>query len=335
MKGFIYNGPKNIELKEVPLPDCGENDIIVKNLYAGVCGSDITAYKEGGDFMRLYPGSEFGHEMISKVVEIGVNVKDIKVGERVFPYPMYAKDDTKRSGAVGGFSEYVHIPNCKLNHSVYKVDDSIPNNVASMLEPFGVGGQAAILSQPRAGQNAVVFGAGLIGMAAAITLKHLGCDKVMLVNRSSFRLEIAEKMGFYTCSPATQELKDAALEVFGPSYGVIGPTYNADIFIDATGNLDTFDTFQKQAKLNAVYTMVGIPHGMLTVNPQLLMFASQRIQGSGGYTPESIKTAMEIMQSGKFELAQLITQEYPLEKLEEAIVKGATTSESLKVVIKY
>ena len=71
MKGYIYQGAKNIELKEIPLDRCGDKDIIVKNLYSGICGSDISAYKTSGDFMRLYPGMEFGHEMVSEVVEVG------------------------------------------------------------------------------------------------------------------------------------------------------------------------------------------------------------------------------------------------------------------------
>lgn len=335
MKGYIYQGAKNIELKEIPLDRCGDKDIIVKNLYSGICGSDISAYKTSGDFMRLYPGMEFGHEMVSEVVEVGKDVEGISVGDRVFPYPIYAKDDTKRSGSVGGFSEYVHIPNCRLNHSVYKVSDQIPNRVAAMLEPFAVGGQAAILSRPQKGQNAIVYGAGVIGMAAAITLKYLGCDKVMLVNRSTYRLEIAEKLGFAVCSPVRQDLKETAAEVFGIGYGIMGPTFNADIFVDATGSNDAFADFQKYGKLNAVFTIVGNHHAPMTFNPQMLMFASQRIQGSGGYTDQSVRQAMEIMESGQFDLEQLITQEYPLEHLEEAIRKASTSSESLKVVIRF
>lgn len=335
MKGFIYQGAKHIELHELPTPVCGDRDIVVKNLYSGICGSDISAYKTSGDFMRLYPGMEFGHEMVSEVVEVGKDVEGIQIGDRVFPYPLYAKDDTKRSGSVGGFSEYVHIPNCRLNHSVYKVDGRISNPAAAMLEPFAVGGQAAILSRPQKGQNAIVYGAGVIGMAAAITLKYLGCEKVMLVNRSTFRLEIAKKLGFDVCSPVQQDLKQTALDVFGTGYGIMGPTFNADIFVDATGAEDAFVDFQKYGKLNAVYTIVGTHTRPMTFNPQFLMYASQRIQGSGGYTDESVRLAMQIMASGKFPLEMLITQEYPLEQLEEAIIKAGTSSESLKVMIRF
>lgn len=335
MKGYLYQGAGKIELKELELPACGDNDIIIKNLYAGICGSDIAAYKESGDFMRLYPGMEFGHEMIGEVVEMGKNVEGLAIGDRVFPYPLYAKDDTKRSGSVGGFSEYVHIPNCRLNHSVYKISDKISSEIGSMLEPFSVGGQAAILSEPKAGQNAIVFGAGVIGMSAAITLKYLGCDKVMLVNRSTYRLDIAEKMGFYTCSPVQQDLKETAMKAFGTGYGIMGPTFNADIFVDATGSNDAFETFKKCGKLRAVYTIVGTHTKPMEFDPKFFMYGSQRIQGSGGYTDESVRLAMEIMESGKFDLDQLITQKYPHEKLEEAILKAMDSSSSLKVLIQY
>lgn len=335
MKGFIYQGPGSIELKELELPACGADDIIVKNIYAGICGSDLTAWQHGGDAMRIYPGCEFGHEMVSVVTEVGKNVTDIRKGERVYPYPLFCKGDTSRSSTVGGFSEYVHIPNCRLNHSVYKVDDCISDKAAAMLEPFSVGGQAAILSRPVPGQNAVVFGAGVIGMAAAITLKHLGCEKVLLVNRSTYRLDIAKELGFEVLSPVLQDFGETAMAALGTDRGIMGTAVNADIYIDATGSEDALNTFQKYGKLNAVFTIVGLHHKPLTIAPLPLTYSSWRIQGSGGYTPESVQTALEIMRSGSFALEKLVTQEYPHEQLEEALAKAAVSSESLKVLIKY
>ena len=335
MKGYIYNGPKSIERKELPLEPCGEDDIIIKNLYAGICGSDVTAYNVDGRSMRINPGMEFGHDMIGVVAEAGKAVEGIAVGDRVYPYPLFCKGDRTRSSTVGGFSEYVHIPHCRLNHSVYKLDDKISSRVGAMLEPFTVGGQAALLSAPRPGQNAIVFGAGVIGMAAAITLKHLGCDKVMLVNRSAYRLEIAEKLGFPTCSPLRQDLKETAVRELGTGFGVRGPTINADIYVDATGSDDAYEAFKQYGKLNAVLTIVGLHHHPLTIDPLFLTFASQRIQGSGGYTPESVQLAMEIMRSGEFDLDQLITHEYPPEQLEAALQKATLSGESMKVMIKY
>lgn len=335
MKGFIYNGPGNISLQELELPPCGDNDIIIKNLCAGICGTDITAYRLNGEMVRVFCGYEFGHEMVSQVVEVGKNVEGLQVGDRVYPYPLTCKDDRTRSATVGGFSEYIHVPNCKLNYSVFKVADSISNRSAAMIEPFTVGGHAAKLSHPGPGKNAIVFGAGIIGMAAAITLKHMGCEKIMIVNRSTYRLEKAAALGFETCSPAQEDVKTKAMEFFGTTFGVPGQVPDVDIFIDATGAANVIDTFLQCGKLNAILTIVGVHHEPRTINLIPLIFASQTIQGSGGYDFEDVARAFEILSSGKFDTDSLVSHSYPLKQLEEAIQKAAISRESMKVVIEY
>lgn len=335
MKGFIYNAPGDISFQEIPLPACGDNDIIVKNIYSGICGSDVTAYKEGGASMRIYPGSEFGHEMISRVVEVGSQIKDIQVGDRVYPYPIFAKGSSSRSASVGGFSEYVHIPNCKLNHSVFKIDRVISDKAAALMEPFTVAARAAVLSNPKPGQSAIIFGAGIIGVAAAIVLKYLGCEKIMLVNRSTYRLDIVKRFGFYTCSPIKEELSAAATAYFGAASGPAGPAFDADIFIDATGSDDAYNTFEKYGKRNSVFTIVGLHHKPMSINALLLTYGCKRIQGSGGYSPAEVALVQDIMRSGMYDLESLVTQVYPLEQLEEAIKKASVSSESLKVMIQF
>lgn len=94
-------------------------------------------------------GGEFGHETISQVIEVGKNVKDIKVGDIVYPYPREAKDDPRRAGTIGGFSEYILVPNCELNRSVYKLKKGISIREACLIEPFTVGTRAARRSLPK------------------------------------------------------------------------------------------------------------------------------------------------------------------------------------------
>lgn len=102
MRAALYNGQKSIEMTELPTPEAGENDIVVKNIYASICGTDVAVYEHGpGTGHRITVGSEFGHEMVSEVVQVGKNVKNIKVGDRVYPYPRLAKGDPKRAGTTG------------------------------------------------------------------------------------------------------------------------------------------------------------------------------------------------------------------------------------------
>ena len=115
MKQALYMGQKNIKLQEASIPKCGDNDVLLKNIYAGICGTDVAVFNYGPNTgHRVNVGGEFGHEMVSEVVEVGKNITDISVGDRVYPYPLYVKDDTKRAGRVGGFYEYVLSINSKL-----------------------------------------------------------------------------------------------------------------------------------------------------------------------------------------------------------------------------
>ena len=148
------------------MPEVGDNDILVKNLYSSICGTDVAVFFHGPDTgHKVTVGGEFGHETVSQVVRVGRNVSEFSVGERVYPYPLYAKNDTKRAGTIGGFSEYILIPEAKKNHSLYPVDKRISDRLACLIEPFTVGCRAARRGmipngdkKYQTGQSAVVFG---------------------------------------------------------------------------------------------------------------------------------------------------------------------------------
>ena len=139
MKAGIYLGKEQIELRELPIPEVGDEDVLVENIYSSICGTDVSVYFHGpGTGHKVTVGGEFGHETVSRIVKVGKNVTDFTVGERVYPYPRFATGDTKRAGTIGGFSEYILIPNAKRNHSLYSVDERISDRLASLIEPFTV-----------------------------------------------------------------------------------------------------------------------------------------------------------------------------------------------------
>lgn len=336
MKAAIYNGKRNIILKELPQPKAGINDIVVKNLYASICGTDVAVYQHGpGTGHKITVGGEFGHEVVSEVIEVGKNVKDIKVGDRVYPYPRLAKGDTKRAGTIGGFSEYILIPNAKLNEQVYKVDAKISDKEASLIEPFTVGCRAARRAFPKNGEKAIVFGAGTIGIAAAIALKYFGCEKVMICDHSDFRLEKAKKLGFEICNNGKENLAKKAIQYFGEALSIKGVTADVDIYIDAAGAECILGTYQEMGKIESRMVIVAVLAGMRPVNILDMTFSQHSIIGSGGYMPEDVKDVMKIMESRKWDIETIITHKFPLEKLSEAIEKAADVDNSLNVVIEY
>lgn len=336
MKSAIYLGKRAIEITEVSLPDVGANDVLIQNLYSSICGTDVAVFSHGpGAGHKIDIGGEFGHETISRIVTIGSNISEFEVGQRVYPYPRFAKDDTKRAGTIGGFSEYILIPNAKLNHSLYFVPDSITDKTACLIEPFTVGTRAARRSQPSVGEAAVVFGCGTIGLAAAIALKWFGLKKVMLCDISDFRLSKAEALGFDVCNTDSEDFIEKCKYLYGSAPSLGGETADIDIFLDAAGAESILEAFMKQGKISSRFISVAVNNTIRQLDLLHMTYAQKSIIGSGGYMPEDVRDVLSIMESGMFDIESIITQEFPLSALSEAIQTASDAQHSFNVVINF
>lgn len=336
MKSAIYLGKRAIEITDVPLPDVGANDVLVQNLYSSICGTDVAVFSHGpGTGHKINIGGEFGHETISRIVTVGSNISEFKVGQRVYPYPRFAKNDTKRAGTIGGFSEYILIPNAKLNHSLYFVPDSIPDKTACLIEPFTVGTRAARRSQPSEGEAAVIFGCGTIGLAAAIALKWFSLKKVMLCDISDFRLSKAEALGFDVCNTNSEDFIGKCKSLYGSAPSLSGETADIDIFLDAAGAESILESFMKRGKIGSRFVSVAVNNAVRQLDLLHMTYAQKSIIGSGGYMPEDVRDVLSIMDSGMFDIESIITQEFPLSALSEAIQTAADAQHSFNVVINF
>lgn len=336
MKAAIYMGKESIEIREVPTPECGDDDVLIKNIYSSICGTDVAVYTHGpGTGHRITVGEEFGHETVSRIVAVGKNVKDFKLGERVYPYPRYAKNDTKRAGTIGGFSEYILVPQAKRNYSLYTVSDKIPDRLACLIEPFTVGCRAARRGQPEAGEKAVVFGCGTIGIAAAVALQYFGVEKVMICDVSDFRLDIAKKLGFEVCDTTKEEFVEKAKNYFGTAPSLKGETADVDCFIDAAGAESILDIFMEYGKIGSRFVSVAVNNAIRQLDLLHMTFAQKSIIGSGGYMPEDVGDVMQIMESGRWNLESIITHEFSLEQIEEAIRTAADSRQAFNVEIGF
>lgn len=341
MKAGIYLGKENIELRELPMPEVGDNDVLVQNLYSGVCGTDVAVFFRGPNTgHKVMVGGEFGHETVSRVVSVGKNVTDFVVGERVYPYPRYAKDDTSRAGTIGGFSEYILIPNAKRNHSLYAVDDRISDKLASLIEPFTVGCRAARRGMVPCGthryiteQNAVVFGCGTIGIAAAVAFRYFGMDKVMICDHSDFRLKIAQNLGFAVCNPVTEDFASKAALYFDKTPSLSGMTANIDCWLDAAGAESILDDFLRLGKIESRFVSVAVNNKPRNIDLLHMTYAQQSIIGSGGYMPDDVQDVQKILSCGRWDLESIITHVFPLSELEQAIRTAGDVNHSGNVVI--
>jgi len=336
MKSALYYGKKHIEIADVDDYKCDDNAVILKNIYSSICGTDVAVYNHGlGLGHRITVGGEFGHETVCKVHTVGKNVTDFKVGDRVYPYPMLVTGDKSRAGTIGGFSEYIYCPCPEWEKSLYHIDESISDKAAALIEPFTVGCRAARRSNPQKNDKAVVFGAGTIGIAAAISLRYFGCKQVVICDYSDFRLDICRQLGFEVYNNKSDSELNELKNILGENRGINGSAIDCDIWIDAAGADSILSAYEQFGKYNSRMVLVAVGTNKREIDILGLTFGQKSITGSGGYTPEDVYDVMNIMKSGKWDIEKLITDEYRLDDLAFAIEKAADVGNSLNVIIRF
>ena len=335
-RAAIFRGPGSVDVIDLPYPLCGPDDAIVRNLMCGVCGSDIAAYRLGGDDHMIWKDHEFGHEAVSEIIELGANVKGLALGDHVFVNQGQALRDFNRMATVGGFSEFIRIPQCELGYSVLPIDKSIPVKTAVLVEPFVIGARGAKSLNPGPDKNGIVFGAGIIGIAAAVMLKWYGCPKVMVVDISQSRLERARALGLLTCNSAKEDLKAKAFAEFGSQQGFFGESCAAQIYLDAIGLKVAIDNFRMLAGRGAQLAIVGVHHEPVEMDLLQVCYGNMLIGGCGDLPIEqAIPEICTMMQSGRFDLSALVTHEYGVEEINAALVMGGNADAAQKVCIAF
>lgn len=336
MKAAIYLGQEQIEIRELPNPVCGDYDVVIQNIYSSICGTDVAVYTHGPNTgHRVTVGGEFGHETVSRVVAVGKHVTDFQIGERVYPYPLYAKEDTRRAGTIGGFSEYILVPNARRDHSLYAIPDAISDRLACLIEPFTVGCRAARRGTPKKGEHAVVFGCGTIGLAAAVALKYFGMEQVMLCDISDFRLQIAQNLGFTVCNTQKEDFLEKSSDTFGTASALTGSVPNIDCWIDAAGAEHILDSFMSYGKIISRFVTVAVNNKPRKIDLLHMTYSQKSIIGSGGYFPEDVRDVMAIFSEGTWDLESIITQEFPLEQISKAIQTAADPNRAFNVTIRF
>jgi threonine dehydrogenase-like Zn-dependent dehydrogenase len=207
--------------------------------------------------------------------------------------------------------------------------------VAALIEPFTVGCRAARRGYPSSGEKAVVFGAGTIGIGAALALKYFGCSQVIICDYSDFRLNICRKLGLETYNNLNDDELEGLKQIAGESHGIGGSAVDCDIWIDAAGADSILSAYEKFGKYNSKMVIVAVGNSRREVDILGLTFGQKSLTGSGGYSPEDVRDIMEIMKSGKWDIEQIITDEFAWESLPQAIERASDTEHALNVIIHF
>lgn len=343
MKTAVLNAPRDFRVVDVRDPKLTPDGAIIRVKAFGICGSELPPFERGlPDQAVAKRGIEalsmsmFGHEWSGEVVEVGANVTNVKSGDRV------------AAGGYGGYSEYMHVPTAK---GCIPLPDDMSYEVGATIEPAGIGVGLAAVTEPQAGDTAVVLGAGMIGQGASQAFKTMGVSKVIVTDLVNNRLAAAKALGADMVINTAEE--DPVEKVYGAT-SELGADIVAICCTDPAAFKQAFEIVRgggiyqhqfrdwgdkpNQAAAAGIgmmsrggkVVMVAAP-GKIDWEPKVVYIRALTVMGSiGGRMGE----AFELMRAGKINTEPLITHEFPLASINEAFEMQLTRDESVKVLVK-
>jgi threonine 3-dehydrogenase len=317
--------PGAVYRTDLPVPEIGPDDILVKIKVAAICGTDQhilpwTDYAAA----RVPTPMVFGHEFSGDIVEAGKNVKELKIGDRVAGEThipcnhchqcktnnRHICENMKIIGVQvpGAFAEYIAFP----KDCAYRIADSVSYEVGAMLEPMGVGVHG-VTSALVKGQNVVIFGCGPIGLMAVGAARAHGAEKIIAVDVFDEKLAVALKMGAdLIFNSKRDDIPAKAAELFG---GI-----GADIVIDYTGNQSAIQSGFSTLRKGGRFVMVGLLGGDITFNfnDNIIYKEATVIGVTGRLMYETWEECEKILATPGFDITPCIGGTYPLKDFEDA-----------------
>lgn len=311
MKQQIMIEPRKIEFREIPVPELRENEVLIKIMCLGICGSDIHVYR-GNHPYTLYPVTQ-GHEVSGIIEKVGNNITKFKPGDKVTiqPQVIYGKyyscthgnyhicDKLKVMGfqTTGMASEFF----VTEADRVLKIPDDMSYEQGAMIEPMAVTCGVFSKTNDLKGLNVVVLGAGPIGNLTAQTAKALGSKSVLITDVSDFRLEIAKKVGIdYTINPLKRNLSEEIVKAFGSD--------KADLIVECVGSNQTIDDAIENARKGSDIIIVGVFSDKPIVDIGSVQNHELRLIGMLMYQTKEYIKAIELVQTGKVQLEPLMSK---------------------------
>ena len=323
MKALVKKyAEKGIWMEDVPVPEVGINDVLIKIKKTAICGTDLHIYKwDEWSQKTIQTPMVIGHEYVGVVAKIGLGVRNIQVGDRVTGEGHIACGHCRncRRGKLhvcefsigvgvnrdGAFAEYLCIP----ESNVVKLDARISDEMASIMDPFGNATHTA-LSFPLIGEDVLITGAGLIGTMATAICRFAGARHIVVTDISDYRLNIAKQMGAtLAINPSKGETVKQAMEQLHMR--------GFDIGLEMSGSPVAFremiDSMYKGSKI----AQLGILPDTTTVNWSEIIFNALTIKGIYGREMWETWYQMEQMLISGIDLTPVITHRFHIDDFQK------------------
>lgn len=313
MKALVKSqAAQGLWLQDVPEPSIGINDVKIRVLKTGICGTDVHIYNWDEWAKKTIPvPMVVGHEFVGEIVETGANVSDFQVGDLVSAEGhivcgrcrncmagrrhLCAHTQGLGVNRTGCFAEYVVVPMT----NIWRHRKTVPLDVASIFDPFGNAVHTA-LSFDCLGEDVLVTGAGPIGIMAAAVARHAGARYVVISDPNSYRLDLARKLGVTRAvNPLETPLKQVQQE--------LGMKEGFDVGLEMSGNASAFREMLTNLCHGGRVAMLGIPSEQIAIDWNLVVFNMLTIKGIYGREMYETWYKMTVMLESGLNIEPVIT----------------------------
>ncbi|MGE2688890.1 zinc-dependent alcohol dehydrogenase [Mycolicibacterium pulveris] len=335
MKVATVTGAGRAELLEVDQPQPGPADVLVRMRACGICGSD-TFYITIGGIPPRQGCTPLGHEPAGEVVQVGADVTGISEGDHVVINPMAAPSGIiGNGGATGALADYLLVENAVRGVSLEVIPDHIPWEVAALNEPMAVARHGANRCQPKPGDKVVVFGAGPVGLGAALAFKSLGAGHVVVVDILPGRLDKALQIGAdAVINSAEDNVVDRLIDLHGEGEAMFPGKAGTDIYLDAAGVPAVVDAALTAAKRHATLGIVGVHKEQVPVDFVNIMSNEITITGSMGYPDEIFEVTKDLVENWE-KYALIVSHTVPFSEVDDGFRLASTPGAADKIVITF
>lgn len=323
MKALVKAHPeRGLWLQDVPLPEVGINDVLIKVHKTGICGTDLHIYAWDQWAQKTIPvPMVVGHEFVGEVVRSGSNVSDFHPGEIVsaeghlvcgrcrncLAGRRHLCKDTVGIGVnrTGAFAEYISVPMTNIWHHSAGVNEDI----AAIFDPFGNAVHTA-LAFDILGEDVLITGAGPIGIMSVAVAKHAGARHVVITDVNDYRLDLARAMGATVALNITSGSLDEVRVQLGMKEGF-------DVGLEMSGNPAALRTMVDHMCHGGKIALLGIPSGHIEIDWNKVIFNMLTIRGIYGRQMFETWYQMKVMLESGLNLAPVITHRFHYTEFEK------------------
>jgi len=330
---------QGIWMQDVPVPEIGPNDVLIKVRKASICGTDVHIWNwDAWAQKTIKVPMVIGHEFMGEIAKLGAEVTGFQVGDRVSGEGHITCGHCRNCRAgkrhlcrntvglgvnrPGCFAEFVSLP----AFNVFRVPKEIPDEIASFFDPLGNAVHTA-LSFDLVGEDVLITGAGPIGVMAAAISKHVGARHVVVTDLNPYRLELARKLG------ATRAV-DVRSQTLGDVMQSLGMTEGFDVGMEMSGNDRAFRDLLSVMNHGGRVALLGIPPNEVSIDWNQVIFKGLVLKGV--YGREMFETwykMVAMLQSG-LDVAPVVTHRFPAAQYAQAF-EAMRSGQSGKVILDW